>query len=303
MTTPALLEGIPAFFAAPETGSIQGAARKLDIARPTIRARLDLLDAEIGVPLLTRDARGLRATAAGAIFARRAREMMTELEGLGRAARAAGATPQGVLRVGIPAGMPPALVAHMTAAVAMTWPDVRLELICSTTHDDLGVRVDCRFAMEIDRPEGPVEIVELGAMRDQLVASRGYLETHGPITTLDDLANHPVFAWVAPDTGAPSRLPVSTGPAPRVRVAMATNDLRTLLWLASERRGLVFMPFEPTLASHPDLGGVDLVPVLPELVGRDRPRRLVVARAVADMPVVVAFLEKTRAVARQLFPT
>lgn len=296
------MEAIPAFIAASETGSIQGAARVLHTARPTIRARLDQLDAAIGVPLLVRGTRGrLRTTTAGALFAARAREILAELEGLGHAVRATGASPQGVLRVGVPAGVPPQIIAHMTATVGAMWPEVRLELICDTSDDDLVTRVDCRFAMELEAPVGSVEIVELGTVREQLIASRAYLEAHDPIVTVDDLARHPLFVWVAPDTGAPSRLPVLRGRAPRTRVAMATTDLRSLLWLACEGRGLVFLPFEPALARLPDLAGADLTPVLPELVGRDRPRRLVVSRAVVEMPVVAAFLEQTRAIARQLF--
>lgn len=274
----------------------------LNVARPTIRGRLDQLDVAIGVPLLTRGPRGrLRATAAGSLFASRAREMMIELDGLGRAARAAGASPQGVLRVGIPAGIPPQIVAHMTTTVGMMWPDVRLELICSTSDEDLVVRVDCRFAFELEAPSGAVEVVELGVVREQLVASRAYLEAHGPILSIDDVSRHPLFAWVAPDTGVPTRLPVRSGRSPRARISMATNDLQSLVWLASESRGIAFLPFDPALAALPHIGGANLVPVLPELVGRDRPRRFVVARAVAEMPVVAAFVDKTRAVARQFF--
>jgi DNA-binding transcriptional LysR family regulator len=294
------LEAIPVLLAAVDTGSIQGAAKQLDLARPTVRRRLETLEAEVGVPLLTRGAQGLRPTAAGEVFATRAREMMAELNGLGRAAREAGASPQGVLRVGIPAGAPPEIVAGMTEAVRGMWPDVRLELISSTTNDDLVTRVDCRFSLELDAPDGQVEVLELGTFREQLVASRSYLESHDPIESVDQIAAHRVFAWIAPDTGTPSRLPTS-GPQPRVQFAMATDDLRTLVWLASHGHGLAFMPFEPAMPQPPFPGADEIIPVLPDVVGRDRPRRLVTARAVADTPVVAAFLEQTRAVAAAMF--
>jgi hypothetical protein len=47
----------------------------------------------------------------------------------------------------------------------------------------------------------------------------------------------------------------------------------------------------------------ELVAVLPGIVGRDRPRRLVTAKAMADTPLVAAFLEQTRAVASTLLGT
>jgi len=298
MTT--ALEAIPAFLAVVDTGSIQGAARALRIARPTLRRRLEELEADVGVPLLTRGAE-LRPTVAGAVFAHRAREMMKELEGLGHAARAAGASPQGVLRVGTPAGMPPEMMTHMTEAVRAMWPGVRIELISSTTNDDLIGRVDCRFSLELGEPEGAVEVVELGSVSEQLLASRSYLEAHGPIESLEQLAEHRLFAWIAPDTGTPTRLPVRNRLAHRVELTMATNDLRSLVWLANHDRGLVFMPFETAMARAPVFEAAELVPVLPDLVVRERPRRLVTARAVAGTPVVAAFIELTRTVAEALF--
>lgn len=294
------LDAIPAFLAVVDTGSIQRAARTLHIARPTLRRRLEELEADVGVPLLSRGAE-LRPTVAGQVFATRAREMMKELEGLSRAARAAGASPQGVLRIGAPAGMPPEMMTHMTEAVRAMWPGVRVELISSTTNDDLIGRVDCRFSLELGEPEGAVEVLELGSVSEQLVASRSYVERHGPIESLEQLAEHRLFAWIAPDTGTPTELPVRNGPAHRVELTMATNDLRSLVWLANHDRGLVFMPFETAMARAPVFEAAELVPVLPDLVVRQRPRRLVTARAIARTPVVAAFIELTRTVADALF--
>lgn len=298
MTTP--LEAIPAFLAVLQTGSIQGAARELQVARPTLRRRLATLEAHVGVPLLTRGP-DLRPTLAGSVFASRAREMIAELEGLSRAARAAGASPHGVLRVGTPAGMPTEMFAQMTDAVRGMWPDVRLELISSTTNDDLIGKVDCRFALELGDPEGPVEIVELGTVCEQLVASKRYLGKHGPITSLKEIADHQLFAWVAPDTGAPTSLPVLDGLDHPVEPAMATNDLSSLVWLANHDHGLAFIPFDAAMTRSPIFNATDLVPVLAGVVARERPRRLVTARAVAGTPVMAAFIELTRTVAEALF--
>jgi hypothetical protein len=162
-------------------------------------------------------------------------------------------------------------------------------------------RVDCRFSLELGEPAGPVEVVELGTLSEQLVASQSYVETHGPIESLEQLADHALFAWIAPDTGTPTELPVRNGLAHRVELTMATNDLRSLAWLAGHDRGVVFMPFETKMARAPAFEATDLVPVLPELVVRERPRRLVIARAVAGTPVVAAFIQLTRTVAAALF--
>ncbi len=295
------IDVIPVFLAAVETGSIQGAARALDLARPTVRRRLDALEAEIGVQLLVRGARGLQPTAAGELFAERARQMIADFDGLTRAVRTVGASPQGLLRVGIPMGLPHQIVAGMSDAVHDLWPRVRLELLGSRSNDDLGKRVDCRFALELDPPDETLVAVELGVVREQLVASRSYLEAHPPITGLGDLPGHPLFAWVAPDTGTPTVLPLRNGSqTPPVAIATATEDFGALIGLALQDRGLVFMPFEPALAQPPFIPDGELVPVLPDLVGRDRPRRLLTPKALADVTVIAAFVEETRAAAKLL---
>ncbi|MCA9678907.1 MAG: LysR family transcriptional regulator [Myxococcales bacterium] len=294
------IDVIPVFLAAVDTGSLQGAARALDLARPTVRRRLAALEAEVGVPLLVRGPRGLRPTQAGQLFAERARQMMVEFDGLTRAVRTAGASPRGLLRVGIPAGIPRQIVAAMSDSVHGMWPHVRLELVCSTSNADLLERVDCRFALELEPPDDTMDVVDLGVVREQLVASRRYLDARPPIASVADLAQHPLLGWIAPDTGAPVRLPMLAGPPPRVDFGTATNDLSALIWFAAHDRGIVFMPFEPALARAPFVEDAELVPVLPDLVGRDRPRRLVTPRSLADIPVVAAFVAQTRAAAKAL---
>ena len=296
-----MLESIPTFLAALDTGSIQGAARQLAISRPTVRRRLQLLEDQVGVSLLQRESGILRPTAAGKVFAARARAMMEELEALGRAARETGATPRGVLRVGLPPGTPSQVHAGMTASVRAIWPNVTLVLVSSSSDEDLGQTVDCRFSLALDPPAGSVVTVDLGTVRESLVASRGYLEQHEPITTINDLADHPIFAWVTPEGGPPEQLPVVSGRAPKLAAAMATDDLHSLIWMANKGAGLSFVPFEPALARRPDFGAESLVTVLADVVGRERPRRLVAAKSVADMPVVAAFLEQSRLVSQTMF--
>lgn len=297
-----ILEGIPVFLAVLETGSLQGASRHIGLARPTVRRRLEALEHELGVPLLTRGANGLEPTIAGDVFAAQARDILGTVGNLTRTTRAVGVSPHGTLRVGVPMGTPPEIVAEMTDAVGALWPNVRLELHCSNTPDDLKTSVDCRFSLELDAPSGgDVEVLELGVVREHLVASRSYLEAHPAIRSLAQLKEHRLFAWSAPDTRTPSHLPVVDGEPHEAEFAMATNDLRALWWLATHDRGIAFMPFEATMARTAPYGDDGLVTVLPDVVRRDRPRRLVTARAVARTPVVAAFLEHTRTVAAALF--
>ncbi|WP_293262739.1 LysR family transcriptional regulator [Nannocystis sp.] len=67
-----------AFIAVVETGSFLSAATSLNVARATLRRRVDALEARAGVPLLERSARGVVVTEAGALLATRGRHVLQE---------------------------------------------------------------------------------------------------------------------------------------------------------------------------------------------------------------------------------
>ena len=68
------------FLAIVEKGSISAAAKYLGIAQPSLSRSIRELEKELGVPLLERHARGAALTPMGAMFAKRARLSVMELE-------------------------------------------------------------------------------------------------------------------------------------------------------------------------------------------------------------------------------
>ena len=68
------------FIAAVEEGSLQGAAQKLNVAQPALSRRIRDLEARIGCDLLTRGARGVAPTRAGASLYRDALRALERLD-------------------------------------------------------------------------------------------------------------------------------------------------------------------------------------------------------------------------------
>ena len=64
-----------AFLAVIDTGSLSAAARALGAAQPTVRRRIEDLEAQLGVALFTRSPSGLTPTSVGTALARHARAM------------------------------------------------------------------------------------------------------------------------------------------------------------------------------------------------------------------------------------
>ena len=91
------LEEFRAFIAVVETGSFLAAATNLNLARATLRRRVDALEARAGVPLLERSARGVVVTEAGSLLASRGRHVLQEASALIASVREIGREPVGVL--------------------------------------------------------------------------------------------------------------------------------------------------------------------------------------------------------------
>ena len=61
-------------------GSVTAAARELHYSQPSVSHHLARLEAEVGMPLTQRAGRGLRLTEAGELLARRAAEILGQVE-------------------------------------------------------------------------------------------------------------------------------------------------------------------------------------------------------------------------------
>ncbi len=184
------MEGIAAFVAVAEAGSITEAARRLRLAKSVVSERLAELEKEVSAPLIHRTTRRLSLTEDGAAFLERARRILHE------AAAAAGDLAErrgdlvGPIRIAAPVTfgrmhLSPALIPFLAAHPAI---ELALEL------DDRRVNA---------ASDGFDAIVRHGAISDSrlivwklatsvrhLVASPAYLETYGTPDSLDRLAAH-----------------------------------------------------------------------------------------------------------------
>jgi DNA-binding transcriptional LysR family regulator len=121
------------YLAVVEEGSITRAAERLHMSQPPLTVRLKTLEAELGVELLSRHGRGVEPTAAGRVFADRARRLLRDVQGTADAVRSIGQGVAGTLTV-VPAGsVAPSLVASLLGALRSQAPDV--DIIVSSGAD------------------------------------------------------------------------------------------------------------------------------------------------------------------------
>src|SRR5277367_5771274 len=91
-----------AFIRVVDAGSFSGAAKQLRVGQPAVSKTIAQLEDRLGVRLLLRSTHGLASTEAGRNFYEHAKRSIEEAEEADHAARGAGATLSGRLRICAP---------------------------------------------------------------------------------------------------------------------------------------------------------------------------------------------------------
>jgi DNA-binding transcriptional LysR family regulator len=120
------------YLAVVEEGSITRAAARLHMSQPPLTVRLKSLEAELGVELLARHGRGVEPTAAGRVFAERARRLLVDVQGTVDAVRSIGQGVTGTLALAIGGSVAPGLLARLLAELRVQAPDVAISVTDGT---------------------------------------------------------------------------------------------------------------------------------------------------------------------------
>lgn len=292
------LEELRAFLQVADSGSFLAAADRLQISRTTLRRRVDSLESRAGVPLLESTQQGVILTDAGQMLARRGRAMEEEAGALLASIRGLGQAPSGTLRVSLPVGLPPQVLASVFAGVRAAYPQLHVELRFS---DDpiaeplVGVDMAVHFSDAV--PKGKWISYVVARLRERLLAGKEYLARRGTPTSHEDLAGHELFTWQVP--GADARAwPLRAGGTFAVEPALVSADIHLVRHCCLAGLGIGLVP--DAMLPDPGFDEDALIPVLPDLVGRERALRVTVPAALADLPKVKMVLDRVRSFVGEL---
>lgn len=211
------LEGLQAFVAAADAGSLSAAARALRQPLPTVSRKVADLERHLGATLFVRTSRKLQITDLGAAYLVTARRVLDELADADRIARGELLHPRGELVVAAPLVFGRWHVLPIVTELLHTYPEIRVRLvladrIASFTDDHLDVAV--RIG---ELADSSLIAQRVGTVKRVMVASPGYLAQRGRPRRLADLARHELIAF---DQGpgstwppVPARLHVNTAEA------------------------------------------------------------------------------------------
>ncbi|MFO1210706.1 MAG: LysR family transcriptional regulator [Amaricoccus sp.] len=209
-----------AFLAVLDSGSLSGAARSLMLAQPTVRRRIEALEARLGTALFTRAPNGLVPTAQALALGPHVRGMAAASEAFVRAASASPGAIGGTVRLTVSEFVGIEVLPAMLGSLRRDHPGLTIEIALSNQPADLlGQEADIAVRMTEPR-QGALIARYVGAIPLRFFAHRAYAAAHGLPDSLDALAGH---ALIGPDRAA-SDLALVAGLDPAMRFAIRTDS-------------------------------------------------------------------------------
>ncbi len=215
------------YIAVSEEGGFAAAARRLQLSPPAVTRAVAALEDTVGVKLLDRTTRYVRATEAGRRYLDDARQILAGLEAADEAAAGINAEPRGHLAVTAPVMFGrlfvlPGIVEYLERYPAMEIEAVFLDRSVNLLEEglDVGVRIG-------ELPDSSMRALHVGSVRHVLVAAQAYLDQHASPRVPLDLREHTLIAATAGGFGTSWRFADAAGEHPlkiNARLAVTSND-------------------------------------------------------------------------------
>ncbi|GAB2644178.1 LysR family transcriptional regulator [Vibrio panuliri] len=190
-------------------GSISGAARKLEVAPPSVSQALKSLEEHLGLPLFTRTTRKMELTQAGQQLVEKTRFSMDELSHAIESVSDLSKVPSGKVRITMPRFAYQIYVQPIYAEFCQLYPDIELEISVSDATVDIlsqGFDLGIRFGDKVE--DGMVARPLTPPLKEAIVASPAYIAQHGLPTTPSELSKHKFvqYRFITSNQLAPLRL-------------------------------------------------------------------------------------------------
>lgn len=219
------LDSLRIFVTTLRKGSLSAAGRSLSLSPATISRRISALEQELGVLLIDRTSRNLKATEAGAAFLVKAEIVLESMNQAEEAARQSRQQPEGRLRVHSRAQIGLRVVAPLLPRFHQRYPDIQIEWEMSEHPVNL---VEHDFDVDI----------RTGASNDSTFVIKRLLSSD------EVLVASPAFVKAHPRLRHPSELP-------QVRCLTYRRDREATSWKYIDEQGATHeMPIQGVLSAN-----------------------------------------------------
>ncbi|WP_135081235.1 LysR family transcriptional regulator [Terasakiella sp. SH-1] len=251
------------FHAIVAEGSINGAARKLEIAPPSVSNSLKGLEKTVGLPLFTRTTRRIELTEAGHMLCEETAPAMQSLSYALETVQDLCEVPRGKVRLTLPRFVYQLFLKPIFAEFCALYPKIELEVSISDEAVDIikqGFDLGIRLGDRIE--EGMVATLLTPPMKEALFASPDYIRQKGMPKTLGELKEHKLIQYRFIGSKQLAVLELMGGKqkvAVEMPTALIVNDTDMMLDAAKEGVGIGRI-LEPIVAA--DLRAQNVLPIL-----------------------------------------
>jgi len=182
------------FVAVAEQESFAAGARKLGMSPPAVTRAIAALEDRLGIQLLTRTTRYVRATDAGLRYLEHARRIIAEADEADEVAAGVHAAPRGQLAVTAPVlfgrmFVMPSMVEYLQRFPDMSISALFLDRVVNLLEEgmDVGIRIG-------ELPDSTMRAIGVCHVRRVVCASPTYLKAHGTPKSPAELARHTIIA-------------------------------------------------------------------------------------------------------------
>jgi DNA-binding transcriptional LysR family regulator len=227
-----------------ETGSFSRAAEECGIGQPTASKQVAALERRLGVRLLERSTRRLRATEAGQEYYQGCRRMLDEVDDIETRVGAGVQAMAGRIRVACPMAFGRLYVAPVVIGFMAAYPRATVDLVMDDRYVDLveqGADLSIRIANL--EPDSLLHARRLGDGPRAIVGAPSYLRRHGAPREPEDLARHAFSVYA--NFQDPESLRLRRGDElreARIRATLRVNNAEVMLSAARAGLGLSVLP-------------------------------------------------------------
>jgi DNA-binding transcriptional LysR family regulator len=256
------LTSLTAFVRVVDSGGFSAAGRRLEMSTTMVSNHVRALEERLGARLLNRTTRKVSLTEVGKAYYDRATQILADIEQADDIAGALQSTPRGTLRIYTATHIVP-FVARVVTEFLNRYPDVKVDLNMGERLVDVideGLDVAIRL---IPPPDSSLIVRSLATWRHVLCCSPSYLEMHGQLRQLSELAEHNCVRHALYPFGDEWHFIDRKGLPANVRVSgnLITNSAEMLRRAALDGTGVALMA---GFMIHDDLEAGRLVRLLPE---------------------------------------
>jgi DNA-binding transcriptional LysR family regulator len=234
------------FVAAAEAGSVSGAARALSISQSSVTEAILSLEADLGVPLFDRQARGLLITHKGSAFLRHARKILADVATARSAFHDEAEAATGRLSLGVTSLVAGYVLSDILARYRRAFPQIELNVVEDNgdylQHLLIGGELDVAVLLTSsvkDRLALNVETLLVSPYR--LWLPLGHPLAQQETITLEELAGQPLIQLMVDEIEESTRRLTAAMPV-KPDMAFRTRSVEAVRSLVATGAGLAILP-------------------------------------------------------------